>query len=63
MSKIFLIIKDSTVINRIIANSMSDFNYQRPHDSIIEDTTDSIHIGMATDDGINFYWPTFGNEE
>ena len=57
---IFCIIRDSYVVNRIVADAMPA-DYPWPHDAIIEDVNECIYIGdwYEASEGI-FYRPITG---
>jgi hypothetical protein len=56
---IFVIIKDNYVVNRILAEE--GFTYPHPHDLIVEDTDQNIHIGDWYEEAEGlFYRPVTG---
>ena len=62
MSKTFCIIRDKVVVNRVVADDISNVNYAFRFDAVIEDVDQSVYIGMHTD-GESFFWPTFEPEQ
>lgn len=57
---IYVVIRDSYVVNRIVADTMPS-EYPHPHDLIVEDTHQIIYIGdwYEQDEGL-FYRPVTG---
>ena len=57
--KKWLIIKDNYVINAIIWDGVTPYQYPDPYDQMIEDVEQSINIGMWYEEAENlFYSPT-----
>lgn len=45
MERIWLILKNNYVIDRVVWDGETDWTYSREHDSIIEDTEQNVGIG------------------
>jgi hypothetical protein len=57
--KKWLIIKDNYVINTIVWDGVTEYQYPDPHDQMIEDVEEYINIGMWYEEAENlFYSPT-----
>lgn len=57
--RIFLIIRNNYVINRIVLEDPEGYVYPYPHDSIIEDVDQSIHVGAWYEESEDIFYMPF----